>query len=83
MKNKPADELKSSIVKLSGQIDQLKSRITTCDDSNRVYNRLIIERACIRQKLKEMQSKNIVSFFCCKKVKSKGNQKRICDYFSS
>ncbi|EKE04445.1 MAG: hypothetical protein ACD_20C00077G0002 [uncultured bacterium] len=80
MKNKPADELKNSINVLSGQIDQLKSSIDTCDNSNRLYNRLMIERASIRQKLRELSSNNIVSFFC---KKSKPSQKRICDYFNS
>ncbi|MFH0702758.1 MAG: hypothetical protein V2B14_04370 [bacterium] len=84
MKDRPDKKLKSSINQLSYKINQIKSSLDTCEESNRIYNRLLIERACIRKKLKEFQSKSIISFLCKKLTIFKRNkQKLICDYFNS
>lgn len=80
MKNDSFKELNNSIDKLSTKIKRLKSRIDICEESNRTYNRLMIERACLRQQLKEFQMNNIVAFMY-NKNNSKIKQKRICDYF--
>lgn len=82
MNNQPAKELKDFIDSLSCQIHQLRKKIDICDSSNRLYNRLIIERACAREQLKKLQSKNVVSFLF-KKFNTKNGQKLICDYFNN
>lgn len=82
MKKKPINELKSSINHLTFQINLLKKRIETCEDANRSYNRLLIERACARKKLENLQTKSFISFLSNKIKINKGKPKYICDYFA-
>ena len=74
-------QLKNLIGRLSFQINQLKGKIDICDNSNRMYNRLLIQRACARKKLMDLRSKNIFSFIF-KKFKFSNEKKLISDYFN-
>ena len=80
MNNKTAQELNNSINKISYQLLKLKNSIETCDKSNKIYNKLLIQRACIRRKLKSMQSRNFLSFIFTR-FQKKPKQKLISDYF--
>lgn len=82
MKNNCGKEMKSFINHLSARIQILKAGSDRSTDANKIYNRLIIERACARKKLKELQANNIVSFLS-QKLNFKSKQKLICDYFNS
>jgi len=82
MNKKPVIELRKLINNLTLQINQLKDRINGSQELNMVYNRLLIERACARKKLKDFQSRTIFSCLF-KKVDLKPKKKLICDYFNS
>lgn len=85
MSKEQIKELKNLIKSVSLRISQLKSKIGTCEKSSRMYNRLLIERACMRKKLKELESRNLVAILrknFRKKFMSKSQRKLICDYFN-
>ena len=82
MKNFQGKELKSFINHLTTRINQLRAQSEISSDANKVYNRLLIERACARKRLSDHQSSNIISFLG-KKLKLKPKQKTISDYFNS
>ncbi len=72
-------ELQTEINRLSFQIEQIKNKVDESKELNILYNRLLIERAHVRKKLKEAESKNIFSYLPKFKKKKK---KIICDYFA-
>ncbi len=76
-------ELQTEINRLSFQIEQIKNKVDESKELNILYNRLLIERAHVRKKLKAAESKNLFSYlpkpglFFNKKEK-----KKISDYFA-
>ena len=65
--------------RLTYMINQLKDRLHS-DEINRIYNRLLIERAALRKNLEKEKSKNIITSFC-EKLSRKNRKRLICDYF--
>jgi len=82
MRNKSAKELRALINHLSCQLIRLKPGIEECEKTSLMYNRLLIQRANIKKKLKDMHSGNIFSSMM-KKLSFEKNPKLICDYFKS
>ena len=82
MKTHSYEELKQLIVRLSGKINKLKPCLDSNDELNKVYNRLLVQRACVRKKLTDSKQKNVISFFL-KKFQKKSEPKTICDYFKT
>lgn len=80
MRKQPAKELKKSINYMTYKINKLRGKIDSCEESGKLYNRLLIERAGARKKLKELESNNLISSMI-KKITFKKEEKRICDYF--
>lgn len=76
---KPNEQIQDNIIELTYQLSQLKKNLKDCKSTNRLYNRMIVRRAVLRQELTELNNKNIVSFF--KKFKPKKRENLISDYF--
>jgi len=82
MRNQSIKELKNLINRISCSINQLKNKADKCGETSRAYNRLLIQRACIRKRLKDIESRNVISFFI-KKLRLQSKPKQICDYFKT
>jgi hypothetical protein len=82
IKNLPTRKIKNTINDLTYQISKLRVDIDTSEELNEKYNRMLIERACLRKKCLNMQSNNVVSILL-KKFNIKRDPKSICDYFES
>lgn len=82
MSKKTTEEIKASIKHLTYQINLLKSKVDSSEESSKMYNRLIIQRACLRKKLSDSQTKGkLLNLF--RNIKFSKQEKRICDYFPS
>jgi len=79
MKRHSDTQVEESILQLDYQIKQLQKHIDNCETSNKLYNRLLVERAVKRSQLNNKKSLNLISWFQ-KKLKLTP-KKRICDYF--
>ncbi len=75
-------ELQTEINRLSFQIEQIKNKVDQNSELNILYNRLLIERAHVRKKLKEAESKNFFSYLPKTRLFKK-RKKMICDYFAN
>lgn len=83
MTNKNAD-IDNSIKVLTRQITLFKKVLNKSTVSDKIYNRMLIERATLRQKLKNEKSNNFFKTFCKKLgIFKKSNKELICDYFCS
>jgi hypothetical protein len=83
LKMKKSKELENTESRLTYLIDQLKDSLDDNDELNKTYNRLLIERACVRKNLKyHTKPRNVLTCFC-QKLTRKKNEKLICDYFKS
>ncbi len=67
--------------RLNYLISQLKDRLNS-EELNRIYNRLLLERAVLRKKVENAKSKNVLISFC-QKLARKKSEKLICDYFKN
>lgn len=67
--------------RLTYLINQLKNKLDN-EDLNRTYNRLLVERAALRKKIKYSSSKNVLINFC-QKLSRRKQEKLICDYFKA
>lgn len=80
MKNKTVQELHNAINKASHQLLRLRHSLDDCDKTNQTYNKLLIQRASMRKRLKSIQSTSLLGLIF-DKFKKKPKQKLICDYF--
>lgn len=82
MSKKAVDEIQASIKHISYQIGLLKSKINHSEEASIRFNRLIVQRACLRKRLTDLQSgSKILNLFKNFKIQSK--EKNICDYFQT
>jgi hypothetical protein len=72
-------ELENNEARLSYLIGQLKNNLDT-EEINRKYNRLLVERASVRKKIKYSKTNNVLTCFC-EKLSRRNKEKRICDFF--
>jgi hypothetical protein len=82
IRNLPTRKIKNSINDLTYQISQLRDSVEFSEESSIKYNRMLIERASLRKKCKDIQSKSVISILL-KKFTLKKDPKSICDYFES
>jgi|GEM_PF-2217284 len=82
IKNLPSRKIKNSINDLSYLISQLRNDADISEEASVKYNRMLIERASLRKKCKETQSKSVISILF-RKFSLKKDPKSICDYFES
>jgi len=82
IKNLPVRKIKNSINDLTYQICQLRDDADFSEEASIKYNRMLIERASLRKKCENIQSKSVISILF-KKFGLKRDPKSICDYFES
>lgn len=82
IKNLPARQIRSSINDLTFQICQLRDKIDFSEETSIKYNRMLIERASLRKRCKDIPQKSVLSVLL-KKFNIKKEPKSICDYFES
>lgn len=80
MSKKAVEEIKASIKHLTYQINLLKTKIDSSEESSKKYNRLVVQRACLRKKLSNIESNSNI-FSVLRNIKFTKKEKSICDYF--
>lgn len=85
LKTRKNNELEYSESRLSCLLNQLRGKLNNNEEANKNFNRLLIERAVVRKKLRQSRSKNVIALFCEKigTIGEKKTEKLICDYFKN
>lgn len=82
MNQKDKQNLRDAICNLSYQIFLLEKELKTNNgEQNQAYNKLLIERAKLRQEYKDVKSTNVISIIR-KKFQFKKQARLINDYFN-
>jgi len=67
--------------RLNYLISQMKGNLNS-EEVNRIYNRMLLERAVLRNKATKTKKKNFLTTLC-RKLTGKNKEKLICDYFKN
>lgn len=79
MKHENAEKIKHDILLCKMRIKSLEPHIQNSQNLSEIYNKVIIEKACLREKLKQNQRPTLFDRF---KTLFTKKEKRICDYFN-
>lgn len=79
--NKSKADLEESIQSLTYKIKQLKHEEKKSETTSNLYNRLLIERAVLRQELQYAPKTGFLDFIK-RKIRVVKKEKLICDYFN-
>lgn len=84
MKNQPVKEMLKEIDTLTQRINLLKGRLETHENLSVLYNKMLIERADLKQKLEEKNNGGFIESIIknLSRKKDKSSEKKICDYFT-
>lgn len=79
------NEIVNSIKHLTCVIDELKIKVAVNKDYDEAYNKLLLQRAMLRQKLQEPASGKFLSMLKdnLQNLSPIKKEKRICDYFTT
>ena len=80
MSKKQASKIRQSILKYNTELLRLQPKLADCEEANIKYNKILIQKAMLKQELDEVKKpifKKVISLFKNKK------EKMISDYFAS
>lgn len=80
MKNENAEKIKHDILLCKMRLKTLEPHIQNSPNLSEIYNKVIIEKACLRENLKQHRKPTLFDKF--KTLFANKREKRICDYFN-